>query len=267
MAIPAHPPVDESVPAPALPAVDLLDYVLFWPFFIVFLAILVVFDPLIRIGVLISRRTYLWIHELFCWSIVQATKLVGARIQLETRGTFDPCGQYIIAANHQSFVDIPLLRDLFYKQHPRFVAKKELTRYIPGVSVDLRVGEHGVVDRGNPRQALRALEAFCNRLKETKLSAVIFPEGTRARNGRLREFRGAGFLKLLAELPDVPVLPVTIDGSWILGARKIGPIPRGTIIHVIINEPLDRSKFGSAKEIVDEVYKITKQNLIELRNK
>lgn len=266
MATPSHPEIDHSVPTATLPKVDFIDYLLFPLFVLSFFAIIIFVDPIIRICNKISRPVYFWSNWLLSWLIVNSTKIIGVKIIVERLSEIDPHTQYIIAANHQSFLDIPFLRILYRERNPRFVAKLELSRFIPSISVDLRVGEHALVDRSNARQAIKALEKFCARLRETKNYAVIFPEGTRARDGRLKKFHGAGFLKLLSELPDAPVLPITIDGSWVIGARKFGPIPRGITVRVVVGKPIVRSPEKSSQDILKETYETIKMTMTNLRS-
>src|SRR4029453_5904763 len=59
------------------------------------------------------------------------------------------------------------------------------------------------------------------------LSAMIFPEGTRARVGELGAFKPGGTTALLEEAPDTPVVPVAIDQSWRLLAHNFLPVPWG----------------------------------------
>src|SRR5262249_15547056 len=73
-------------------------------------------------------------------------------------------------------------------------------------------------------------------------SAVIFPEGTRARRGVLGEFRRAGLSALLEAAPKSPIVPIAIDESWRLLARNMLPIPWGVRVRVRIGEPIARAE-------------------------
>jgi 1-acyl-sn-glycerol-3-phosphate acyltransferase len=72
------------------------------------------------------------------------------------------------------------------------------------------------------------------------VSAVIYPEGTRARAGRLGAFKPAGALALLEEASEVPVVIVAIDESWRLLRFNLLPIPYGVQVRVRICAPIAR---------------------------
>ena len=82
---------------------------------------------------------------------------------------------------------------------------------------------------------------------------MIYPEGTRARQGELSAFKPAGFLTLLEAAPDVPVVPITIDESWRLLRFNLMPIPFGTRIHVAIGDPIERKPDEDARALLNAV--------------
>ena len=75
-------------------------------------------------------------------------------------------------------------------------------------------------------------------MRERGVSAVIFPEGTRARHGELGKFRPRGTLALLEAAPDTAVVPVCIDESWRLLRYNLRPVPFGTRVRVWIGDPI-----------------------------
>src|SRR6516165_8148604 len=77
-------------------------------------------------------------------------------------------------------------------------------RWIPSVSYNLRRGGHVLIDRSDAPAALEAIRALGRRVRNGGVSAMIFPEGTRARVGDLGPFKTAGTLALLEEAPDTP---------------------------------------------------------------
>src|SRR5439155_11074874 len=87
----------------------------------------------------------------------------------------------------------------------------------------------------------RQLRAFAASVEERGVSAVIFPEGTRSRDGQLRAFRPAGVRTLLRAAPELPVLPVTIDGTWELLRYGLRPVPFGTHVRVRFGDPIPRA--------------------------
>ncbi len=106
--------------------------------------------------------------------------------------------RFILVANHQSIVDIPVLSYLFRTKKLRFVAKKELGAGVPLVSQALRMQGHGLVTRhGDPRQALRSLDRFARHCRESGACPVLFPEGTRSKDGKLGGFHTGALKRIL----------------------------------------------------------------------
>ncbi|MDD2897255.1 MAG: lysophospholipid acyltransferase family protein [Desulfuromonadaceae bacterium] len=119
-----------------------------------------------------------------------------------------PDGPVIFMSNHQSNFDIlSLLASMpcqFY-----WIAKKELFE-IPVFGPSMRRGGYIPLDRGDGRKALQSLDEAAATIHQGK-SVVLFPEGTRSPDGNLLPFKRGGFI--LARKADVPVVPVTINGS------------------------------------------------------
>ena len=122
--------------------------------------------------------------------------------------------QFLIMSNHQSLLDIPVYMNFLRDRDLRFVAKAELGRHVPMVSEMLRVHEHALVPRtGSPSVAMKTLDKFAERVVQRGQIPVIFPEGTRSRDGQLRTFYAAGFRRLLDKAP-MPVAVCALDGGY-----------------------------------------------------
>lgn len=122
--------------------------------------------------------------------------------------------QSVIVSNHQSLLDIYICLSIFSQQHLRFVAKKELTKNIPGVSRVLRYLRHGLISRSSQlRETNALLKAFARRCERERFSPCIFPEGTRSRDGVLRDFN-AGAYRILQSRLMLPTLVLAVDGGW-----------------------------------------------------
>ena len=118
----------------------------------------------------------------------------------------------------------------------------------------IRAGGAALIDRENPRQAIPELKRFAKHLVENKFAAVIFPEGTRARNGELKELQAAGLTVLLNAAPEAEVIPLVLKGTWKLSARKLGPVPRNVIVTVTILPKMERSA-GDSKALCQTTLK------------
>ena len=141
----------------------------------------------------------------------------GWRPRLESRLEVELPERFILVANHQSLFDIPVVWNLLPARcRMRFVAKKELGMGIPLVSSLLRRQGHALVNRrGDMFQTMKSLERFARLSKTEGFCPVLFPEGTRSRNGELGPFHTAGFRRLI-EIDPLPILVAAIEGgSWV----------------------------------------------------
>jgi 1-acyl-sn-glycerol-3-phosphate acyltransferase len=191
----------------------LLDWVFTVPFLIAFGLLLAIFDPIQRLARLFGPRPHEIVVGLLQVSLVGALRICGTRFQVERSPEVAPCTPYVVIANHQSMFDIPIVMAFLFTNYPKFVSKQELAHWIPSVSYNLRRGGNALIDRGNRRQALRAIRALGKLVQERGVSAVIYPEGTRARRGEMRPFKLAGAITLLEAAPALAVVPMAIDES------------------------------------------------------
>lgn len=172
-----------------------------------------------------------------CWTWII---LWAGRVSLKVSGldNIDPGQQYIFMVNHQSNVDIPVLVESLPQFQLRWVAKRELLR-VPFFGWAMWATKHVTVDRADPQDAVRSLKVAQERMA-AGISIVVFPEGTRSRDGKLQRFKKGGFL--LAAQAGKPVVPVTINGSGRLlpsGAFQLRP---GTI-EVTVDKPVSVEGF------------------------
>jgi 1-acyl-sn-glycerol-3-phosphate acyltransferase len=111
-------------------------------------------------------------------------------------------------ANHQSYTDIPTIFGFLPVQF-RIIAKESLFK-VPFMGWHLRRAGNIPINRSNRREAMRSIARAAERIREGT-PVVVFPEGTRSRDGRLQPFK-AGSFKLAASA-GVPVVPITIIGT------------------------------------------------------
>jgi 1-acyl-sn-glycerol-3-phosphate acyltransferase len=230
-----------------------LDWIFSLPFLVAFGLILAVFDPLQRVARLFGRRPHEVVVGLLQTSLVGAFHLCGTRLDVERSPAVTSRTPYVIIANHQSMFDIPILGALLFSNYPKYVSKRELARWIPSISYNLRRGGNAIIDRGDRSQAEEAIRALGARAQERRVSVVIYPEGTRARKGELGRFRRAGTLALLEAAPELAVLPVAIDGSWRLLCHNLMPVPFGVRIRVRLGHPIPRGGANDGSAIFERV--------------
>ena len=143
-----------------------------------------------------------------------------------------PRSGYIVVSNHQSMFDVPIFGGLLFSNYPKYISKRELGRWLPSVSFNLTHGGNALIDRNDPRQAREAIRELGEAAERRNVAVVIFPEGSRSRDGQLRPFKLGGLSELIAAAPSLPIIPTTIDGSWELLRYKLFPVPFGTRVRV-----------------------------------
>ena len=251
---------------PELPRVDLIDWLLYVPFICVFFCVLLVFEVAQRIAFKISRQAHQTTVRGLNRCLRLSLRIVGTRFVIETNQLGAVGVPHILISNHQSMFDIPILDTVFGIHQPRFIAKQELGRGIPSVSLNLRLGGAALIDRTNPRQALPEIKRLGRDAEARHFAAAIFPEGTRAKRGVLKEFHHAGISALMSAAPSADFIPIAIDGSWKLASRPRGPIPRGTTVTVVVLEPIAREGLD-AKAITQLARQRIAAELERIRNR
>jgi 1-acyl-sn-glycerol-3-phosphate acyltransferase len=146
---------------------------------------------------------------------------------------------YVFVANHQSIYDIPIIFwSLPYQI--RIIAKQSLGRF-PFLGWHLRRTGHMLVDRHRPDRA--AIFGRASQLMQEGLSLIVFPEGTRSRDGRVGPFKGGSFY--LALEAGLPVVPISIVGSrHIMLKGRLATYPGR--VKLIVHEPVDTTGLAGA---------------------
>jgi 1-acyl-sn-glycerol-3-phosphate acyltransferase len=151
-----------------------------------------------------------------------------------------PVGRPIIfLANHQSLFDIPPLIWYLRKYHAKFISKVELTKGIPSISYNLKYGGGANIDRKDSRQSVAEIIKLANRMKENKWSAVIFPEGTRSKNGEVKSFQVGGIATILKKCPEALLVPIAIKDSWKMIQYGMYPLNTFTPITWEVLSPIE----------------------------
>jgi 1-acyl-sn-glycerol-3-phosphate acyltransferase len=172
-----------------------------------------------------------------------------------------PIGRPIIfVANHQSLYDIPVLIWFLRKYHAKFISKIELTKGIPSVSYNLRHGGAANIDRKDSRQSIMEIGKLGTRMKENKWSAVIFPEGTRSKDGKLKMFQAGGVAALLKKCPEALIVPIAIQNSWKMVQYGTFPLSTFTAMSWEVLPPIEPDK-RPAEELVNQAQAAIRQKL------
>jgi 1-acyl-sn-glycerol-3-phosphate acyltransferase len=157
--------------------------------------------------VLFDRRLVI-LHQFTCfWASLYSWLNPAWRVRLVGRENVRPDKTYVMVANHLSFLDILVLFRL--RRHFKWVSKVEMFR-IPAIGWNMRLNRYVKLRRGDKKSVLEML-ATCRRTLAEGSSVMIFPEGTRSPDGRLRAFKPGAFE--LALDAHVPILPIVISGT------------------------------------------------------
>lgn len=163
----------------------------------------------------------------------------------------------IFASNHQSIFDIIGYAWFFRQFHPKFVSKIELGKGIPSVSYNLKHGGSVLIDRNNPKQALPVMKKLGEYIEVNHRSAVIFPEGTRTRNGEPKAFASNGLKILCKYAPNAYIVPVTINNSWKVFQYGNFPLGMGIKLKFTVHTPLKVSDYD-----FNSLFEMTEQAII-----
>ena len=241
------------------------DWIFSIPTLLVFGLSLAFFDIVGRVALLFGLRPFEWVmvalQKCLLWSFLFSY----VTIEVEKSPELVNATPYVLVSNHQSMLDVPMFGARLARSFPKYIAKKELSRWIPSVSLNLQKGGNALIDRDDRRQALGAIRKLAIESQERGTSIVIFPEGRRSRDGETLEFRSGGLAMVLRSAPEMAVVPAVIDGSWIVFRHRMFPVPFGTKVRVRFGAPIERTESDDAASIMTTVEQFIADTLKEWR--
>ncbi len=164
--------------------------------------------------------------QIGCWMICA----IVFRVRACGRENVPEEGAFILASNHQSFLD-PVFCGVSLRRHLTFVARDSLFRFKPFAWL---IGSLNAIPIGRGRPDVSAMKAIITRLRQGE-GVCLFPEATRTYDGRILPFK-PGF-GLLCRRAKAAVVPVLIDGAfecWPRHRRIFSPGP----VTVCFGEPI-----------------------------
>jgi 1-acyl-sn-glycerol-3-phosphate acyltransferase len=170
-------------------------------------------------------------------------------VQVIGREKIRPDVAYVMVANHQSLLDILILFRLF--RHFKWVSKVENFR-IPFIGWNMILNRYIKLRRGDRASVVNMMQACEQALAEGN-SIMMFPEGTRSMDGRLRAFKPGAFA--LAQRMGVPLLPIVLEGTG-NALPKRGFVLQGRHqIRIRVLEEISPETFATVKleELVERV--------------
>jgi 1-acyl-sn-glycerol-3-phosphate acyltransferase len=177
------------------------------------------------------------------WASV-LVKVMGIKITVEGLENLDPGQHYIFAGNHRSYTDTPVLLSTLPGNF-RFMAKSELFD-IPLMGHHLKTAGHIPVSLTNPREAVRSLTQAGQKIRDQKLSIIIFPEGGRTM-GELEPFKeGAAILAIKSGTPIVPFGLIGTTEVMQMHSIAIHPGP----VRIILGKPIPTEGLDTKQKTV-----------------
>ncbi len=189
--------------------------------------------------------------------LIRVAHFLGATFKFSNRKLIPEGVPIIFVANHQSLYDIIGIIWFLRKFHPKFVSKKELGSGVPSVSFNLRHGGSVLIDRKEPKQAIPLIKGLAEYIEKHNRSAVIFPEGTRSRDGKPKPFAQSGLKILCKNAPSAYIVPISINNSWKFVKFGFFPFGLGKRITFTIHNPIKVMDFE-----IDTLVEMTENTVV-----
>ncbi|MCA1030386.1 1-acyl-sn-glycerol-3-phosphate acyltransferase [Bacillus timonensis] len=192
----------------------------------------------------------LFIHKLPKKWASYLIRIAGVKVTVTGRENI-PNGPVLFVANHQGNFDIPILLSCIDKPFG-FISKVEVKK-LPIIRSWMELMNCVFIDRKDRRQSLKAIKEGISLLKDGH-SMVIFPEGTRSKDGKVKSFKTGG-LRLAVD-SNVPIVPIVIDGSY-----KIMEQNKGIIKPAKVNITILPAHFHSPEKETKELAELIQQKI------
>ncbi|WP_294733816.1 1-acyl-sn-glycerol-3-phosphate acyltransferase [uncultured Flavobacterium sp.] len=228
---------------------------------IAFFLLLVIFHPIQWICFnLFGYQAHKKSVDILNGALIRCAHILGSTYKVNNIDRIPEGVPLIIVSNHQSMNDIPPIVWFMRKFHPKFISKKELGKGIPSVSYNLRHGGSALIDRKDAKQALPAIKELAQYIEKNKRSAVIFPEGTRSKTGKPKQFSENGLKILCKYAPSAYIVPLSINNSWKLFKFGKYPLGLGNKLTFTVQEPFAIKNIPFA-EVMERTEREVKQGI------
>ncbi|MGZ4814512.1 MAG: lysophospholipid acyltransferase family protein [Terriglobales bacterium] len=181
------------------------------------------------------------------WIALVGVRIAGVRWKVSGNEGLDLSRNYIFMSNHVSNLDPPLLIPLL-PHRVTIMVKKELFR-LPILGMAMRMADCVPIDRHN-REAAIASVREAEEIIRRGHHMLVYPEGTRSRDGRLLPFKKGPFY--MAMETGVPIVPITLIGTETLLSKGKFFVKPGEV-KVVFHPPVDPKDFNDRDELVAAV--------------
>ncbi len=223
---------------------------------LIYILLTILLIPVLCVCLLIRQREPL--ISIGKAALALGKRLLGIHTEISGLERIERKERYVFMANHLSFIDGPLLFFII-PQKIRVILKKEVFR-IPIIGLGMKFVGFVPVDRRSLRGGKKSIERASSFIKKKGYSYLIFPEGTRSRDGKLQPFRRGGFL--LAVESGVSIVPVSISGSYEIMPRGSFFIKRGKV-RITFHQPVSVEGFcrSNLSLLLDRVRNVIQSSL------
>lgn len=220
----------------------LYQYIIVWPVMVVLTLFTAVFTMLF-----VPFRNAEFVHKVQQFWSRSFYRLMFLPVTVEGLEHIQQGQSYVFVSNHQSMFDVWLI----YGWLPvifKWLMKAEL-RKVPFVGTACKAAGHIFVDRRNPKAAMESMEEVKKQLKDG-VCTVIFPEGTRTKDGQVGRFKRGAF-QIALDL-QLPVVPISLSGCYnVLPKGK--PFVYRRPVRMYVGEPIDITQFENNNDAIEFV--------------
>jgi 1-acyl-sn-glycerol-3-phosphate acyltransferase len=231
---------------------------LFWTFIVTSSLLLFPVAVVIWAATSAVDRRRILLHRFTCfWASLYTWLNPAWRVRIVGRAHVRRDATYVMVANHQSLLDILVLFRLFV--HFKWVSKAELFR-IPCIGWNMALNRYIRLRRGDAASIAQMMRDAEQALAEGN-SLMIFPEGTRSPDGRLKAFKHGAFT--LAQTSGSPILPIVIEGTA-NALPKRGFVLRGRYpiaIRVLDEIPHEKFRGWPVERLTEEIWRLFESEL------
>lgn len=191
---------------------------------------------------------YIWLSPI--WSVT-----------ITGREHVDRKKAYVLVCNHQSMLDITIIYRIFL--HFKWVAKASLFK-VPVIGWNMWLNRYIKIERSSMKSQRKMIRQ-CKENISRGSSVMIFPEGTRSRNGELRSFKEGAFHIALQQKTDI--VPMVLDGSASALSEKgiISRTRQKICLHILRPVPYEFIKDMSEREVTEHIHRIIAVELASIR--
>jgi 1-acyl-sn-glycerol-3-phosphate acyltransferase len=197
-------------------------------------------------------------HKFTCvWSDIVLSINPYWKIRVEGKKKIDPHTIYVMVANHQSGADILVLFKLY--NHFKWVAKKGLFCY-PFIGWNMWMNGYISIERSRGRSKLQMMDKAAMAIDNGN-SVIMFPEGTRSKDGHLQPFKSGAFRLALETRSDI--LPVVLKGTHYAIKKGGLLIHKNKNIKAVVLDPIPYESIQhlDAKELANQVHGLVADEL------